>query len=108
MVSLKPWVCRPLAFPRSGVCRPPISWAEAPHEVGCEWSRLGSARSPSQAEVAAVPHDELFGNGLCQNVGWVARANNLGEDNVPLPDPLLDPQLASGQVAELDDSSASA
>ena len=51
---------------------------------------------------------ELFSDGLSQDVSRVTCAEHLRQDKVPLSDPLLDPQLPCGQVADLANASAPA
>ena len=49
---------------------------------------------------------QLFSDGLSQDVSRVTCAEHLRQDKVPLSDPLLDPQLPCGQVADLADAGA--
>ena len=55
-----------------------------------------------------MPPKQLLSDRFSQDVSRVVCADHLRQDKVSLSDPLLDPQLPCGQVADLADSSAPA
>ena len=52
--------------------------------------------------------DELFCNGLCEDVGRVASADNLGENEITLADSLLNPKLPNCKMSDLANARPSA